>query len=62
MLVVAGRDCGDRRVEIFDSGTLQVLRLETFAGPAAGGGAVIAEGTAHAIVGAGALRAARRSS
>ena len=48
--IVAGGNCSDRRVEIVDGRALQVLRLETFAGPAAGGCAVIAEGATHAIV------------
>ena len=52
--VVAGRNRIDRRGKIVDNGALQVLRLETFSSPAAGGGAVISEGATHAIVVAGA--------
>ena len=54
MLVVAGRNRIDRRGKIVNNGALQVLRLETFSSPAAGGGAVIPEGATHAIVVAGA--------
>ena len=56
MLIVAGGDRGDGGVEIGNRGPFQVLRLQSFAGPAAGGGAVVAEGAAHAVVGAGALQ------
>ena len=44
------RDRGDGGVEILDNRALQVLRLKSFTDPAAGGGAVIAESTADAIV------------
>src|SRR5262245_60174205 len=54
MLVIAGGDGINRRGKVADNGALQVLRLETFSSPAAGSGAVIAEGTTHAIVIAGA--------
>ena len=51
--IIAGGNGSDRRIEILDGRALQVLRLETFAGPAAGGCAVIAKGTANTIVIAG---------
>ena len=50
VLVIAGRNCIDRRGKIVDNGALQVLRLETFSSPTASGGAVISEGATHAIV------------
>ena len=53
MLIVAGRDCGDRGIEIFDNGALQILRLKTFAGPAPGRCSVKPEGAADTIVVAG---------
>ena len=56
MLVVAGGDRGDGGVEICNDGPFQVLRLQSLAGPTAGGGAVIAEGTTYTIVGAGTLQ------
>ena len=56
MVVVAGGDRGDGGVEISDDGPLQVLRLHSFAGPAASRGAVVAEGAAHSVIGAGALQ------
>ena len=37
MLIIAGRNRGDRRLEIFLLRPLQILRLESLAGPAAGG-------------------------
>ena len=52
--VVASRNRIDRRGKVVDNGALQVLRLETFSSPAAGGGAVIPKGATHAIVVAGA--------
>ena len=54
MLIVAGRNRGDRGVEILDHRTLEVLRLKTFTSPAPGRCAVIAEGATDAIVVAGA--------
>ena len=51
---VAGRNRSDRRVEILDSRTFQILRLETLAGKAPSGGAVIAEHATYAIVAVGA--------
>src|SRR5262249_36974078 len=50
MLIVAGGNRGNRSVDILDSYALQILRLESFTRPSAGGGAVITEGTTHAIV------------
>ena len=52
--IIAGRNRIDRRGKVVDNGTLQILRLETFSGPAAGGGAVIPEGAPHAIIVTGA--------
>ena len=51
---VAGRDRGDCGVEILDSRTFQILRLETLAGKAPSGSAVIAERATDAIVAVGA--------
>jgi hypothetical protein len=54
MRIVASRNRIDRRGKVVNNGALQVLRLETFASPAAGGGPVIPKGATHAIVLAGA--------
>ena len=48
--IVAGGNGSDCRLEIVDGRALQVLRLETFTGPAAGGCAVVAKRTANAVV------------
>ena len=54
MLIIASRNRIDRRGKVVNNGALQVLRLETFASPTAGGGAVIPKGATHAIVVTGA--------
>jgi hypothetical protein len=56
VLVVAGRDRGDGGVNILGDRTLQVLRLETFTGPAARGCAVIAKRAAHTMIRTGATK------
>ena len=48
--VAAGRNCGNRRFDIVDSRTFQVLRLVSFTSPSAGSGAVVAKGPADAII------------
>ena len=53
MRVIAGSDRCDRSVEILDNRAFQILRLEAFAGPTAGGRAMIAEGASHTIIIAG---------
>ena len=50
MRIVASRNRVDRRGKVVDNRTLEVLRLETFASPAAGGGAVIPKRATHTIV------------
>ena len=50
MRIVAGGNGSDCRIEIVDGRALQVLRLETFTCPAAGGGAVVAKRTANTVV------------
>ena len=54
MRVIAGRNGGNGSAEIFDDGTLHILRLKTFSRPAASGGAVIPEAATHTVVVAGA--------
>src|SRR6516164_6159920 len=53
MLVIAGCNRRDCCVEIIDNGTLQVLRLKSFASPAAGCRTVETECVADAIISAG---------
>src|SRR5262245_32246094 len=50
MRVVAGSNSSDRRLDIVDGRPFQVLRLETFASPAAGRGAVITKRTSDAAI------------
>ena len=49
MLIVASRNRSDGCIHI-NSRALQVLRLNSFTGPSAGGGAVITESTTDAII------------
>jgi hypothetical protein len=54
MRVIAGPDGGNRSVEIFDDGTLHILRLKAFPRPSTSGGAAISEAATHTAVIAGA--------
>ena len=54
MVVIASRNRINRRGKVVNNGALQILRLETFTSPAAGGGAVISKGATHTIVVTGA--------
>src|SRR5262245_59171134 len=50
VLIIAGRHCSDRSVEILDDWPLQVLRLESLTGTAAGGCSVVTKRAADTII------------
>ena len=51
MLIIPGLHGGDGGINVVDDRPLQILRLESFAGPAAGRSTVVTERAAYPIVG-----------